>query len=37
MTDSNQDLNEIFNRSNMSRNNIKYKLSRSLFDHVSFM
>ena len=30
-------LQNIFNRANMSRNNIRYKLNRTLYDHVSFM
>lgn len=37
MTDNNEKLKDAFNRANVNRNNIKYKLSRALFDHVSYM
>ncbi len=37
MTDNTERLQAIFNKANMNRNNIQYKLSRTLYDHVSFM
>lgn len=37
MPDNTERLQAIFNKANMNRNGIRYKLNRTLHDHVSFM
>ncbi len=37
MSDNQEKIQIVFNRANINRNNIQFKLSRTLFDHVSFM
>lgn len=37
MSVNTEKLQTVFNRANMNRNNIQYKLSRTLYDLISFM
>jgi len=37
MSENIEQLQVSFNKANMNRNNFKFKLSRTLYDHLSYM